>query len=91
MADFRFFINRQGPRGPQGLKGEKGDPGNTFTVSEGVNTPTEYTLIFDGGDGNQFETDNLRNPIVDRGGTYVRYDRDNVVQYIGEPDMAVID
>lgn len=91
MADFRFFINRQGPRGPQGLQGEKGDPGNTFTVSEGVNTPTEYTLIFDGGDGNQFETDNLRNPIVDRGGTYVRYDRDNVVQYIGEPDMAVID
>lgn len=91
MADFRFFINRQGPRGPQGLQGEKGDPGNTFTVSEGVNTPTEYTLIFDGGDGNQFETDNLRNPIVDRGGTYVRYDRDNVTQYIGEPDMAVID
>ena len=91
MADFRFFINRQGPRGPQGLQGEKGDPGNTFTVSEGVNTPTEYTLIFDSGDGNQFETDNLRNPIVDRGGTYVRYDRDNVTQYIGEPDMAVID
>lgn len=91
MVDFRFFINRTGPRGPQGLQGEKGDPGNTFTVSEGVNTPTEYTLIFDGGDGNQFETDNLRNPIVDRGGTYVRYDRDNVVQYIGEPDMAVID
>lgn len=91
MADFRYYINRTGPRGPQGLQGEKGDPGNTFTVSEGVNTPTEYTLIFDGGDGNQFETDNLRNPIVDRGGTYVRYDRDNVTQYIGEPDMAVID
>lgn len=86
MADFRYFLNRQGVPGTPGEKGEKGDPGNTPTISEGTNTATEYTLIFDSGNGNQFETGNLRNPVEDRGGTYLRWDGET--QYLGAIDEA---
>lgn len=86
MVDFRYFLNRQGVPGTPGEKGEKGDPGNTPTISEGTNTATEYTLIFDSGNGNQFETGNLRNPVEDRGGTYLRWDGET--QYLGAIDEA---
>ena len=86
MVDFRYFLNRQGVPGTPGEKGEKGDPGNTPTISEGTNTATEYTLIFDSGNGNQFETGNLRNPVEDRGGTYLRWDGE--IQYLGAIDEA---
>ena len=87
MVDFKFFLNRQGPQGIQGPQGEKGEKGDSITISQGTNTPTTYTLIFDKGDGNTFETDNLRYPLEDRGGTYVRWDG-GTTQYLGDPDYA---
>lgn len=88
MVDFQYFINRTGPQGIQGLPGEKGDDGKTPVAREGTNTSTTYTVIFDSGDGNVFETANLRPTIEDRGGTTLRYDRDEDVQYLGEPTAA---
>ena len=88
MVDFYYYLNRQGAKGAQGEKGEAGKDGTTPTVSVGTNTSTEYTLIFDSGDGNTFETDNLRAPVVDMGGTYLRFNRDTSTQYIGNPDTA---
>ena len=88
MVDFQYFINRTGPQGIQGLPGEKGDDGKTPVAKEGTNTSTTYTVIFDSGDGNVFETANLRPTIEDRGGTTLRYDRDEDVQYLGEPTAA---
>ena len=88
MADFQFFLNRQGPRGPQGYKGDKGDDGSTPVPRTGINTPIETTVIFDTGDGNHYETPNLKYPIEDRGGNVVMLDRDNETQYYGTPDQA---
>ena len=88
MADFQFFLNRQGPRGPQGYKGDKGDVGKTPVPRTGTNTPIETTVIFDTGDGNPYETPNLKYPIEDRGGNMVMLDRANETQYYGTPDQA---
>ena len=88
MVDFQYYINRQGPQGIQGLQGEKGDDGKTPVARQGTNNATTYTVIFDSGDGNVFETANLRPAIADRGGTTLRYDRVNLTQYLGEPDEA---
>lgn len=88
MADFQFFLNRQGPRGPQGLKGDKGDDGKTPVPRTGTNTPIETTVIFDTGDGNPYETPNLKYPIEDRGGNMVMLDRTDSTQYYGTPDQA---
>lgn len=87
-ADFNYYLNRQGAPGLQGEKGDKGDKGDSITVSTGVNTPTEYTLIFDKGDGNSFETGNLKYPMRDDGGTYLRYDRTNNTVVLGYPNIA---
>ena len=88
MADFHFYLNRQGAKGEKGDKGDKGDTGNTPIPSTGTNTPTEYTIIWDLGDGNSFETGNLKQPTVDQGGTTLRYDRANDQIILGEPDLA---
>ena len=87
-ADFNYYLNRQGAPGLQGEKGDKGDKGDSITVSTGVNTPTEYTLIFDKGDGNSFETGNLKYPMRDDGGSYLRYDRTNNTVVLGYPNIA---
>lgn len=87
-ADFQFFLNRQGPRGPKGFTGDKGDDGKTPVPRTGTNTPIETTVIFDTGDGNPYETPNLKYPIEDRGGNMVMLDRDNSTQYYGTPDQA---
>lgn len=72
MADFRWFLNRQGI---QGRKGEKGDTGFSPTISVGTDTLDEYKLII-ANESNSFETPNLRGNIniQDNGGTYLRYD-----------------
>lgn len=90
-ADFQFFLNRQGPRGPQGYKGDKGDDGKTPVPRTGTNTPIETTVIFDTGDGNPYETPNLKYPIEDRGGNIIMLDRNNSTQYYGTPDQATDD
>lgn len=84
MVDFRYYINRQGPRGQQGAKGEQG---YSPQVIVGKNTPSEFTLKVINEDGS-FETENLKAVPEDRGGTYVRYDKDTYQEYIGDPDFA---
>lgn len=88
MADFNYFLNRQGPRGIQGEKGEKGNDGNTPTFYAGVDSGTQYTLIIDMGDGNTFETSNLMPTFVNTGGTYLRYDTVNNRYVSAQADMA---
>lgn len=87
-ADFQFYLNRTGPRGPKGYKGDKGDDGKTPVPRTGTNTPIETTVIFDTGDGNPYETPNLKYNIEDRGGNMVMLDRINETQYYGTPDQA---
>lgn len=84
MVDFRFFLNRQGPRGQQGVKGEQG---YSPQITVGKNTASEFTLKIINEDGS-FETENLKVVPEDRGGTYVRYDRNTYQEYIGDPDFA---
>ncbi|MBQ2350098.1 MAG: hypothetical protein II393_02360 [Cytophagales bacterium] len=88
MADFNFHLNRQGPVGKKGEKGEKGKDGNTPIFSEGTNTATEYTLLIDYGDGNIGQTGNLRPPVTNEGGTYVRYNTQTGTYEINEADIA---
>lgn len=91
MADFNFKLNRQGPQGPKGDQGEKGDNGNTPIFSEGVNTPTEYTLLIDYGNGSVGQTGNLRPPTVNNGGTYLRYNVAEGQYEIDDADKADLD
>lgn len=88
MADFHYYLNRQGPKGEKGDTGEKGADGKTPTFYTGTNTDLIYTLIIDSGDGNTFETGNLKTPIDNRGGTYLRYDQMTGIQYTGPADSA---
>lgn len=83
-ANFNFFLNRQGPRGPQGIQGPQGfspvvsveeDVGNTFTLRV---TNQDSSFV----------TSNLREHKEDRGGDYVRYDREGQLMYFGNPDFA---
>nr|DAU25141.1 MAG TPA: Lower baseplate protein N-terminal domain [Caudoviricetes sp.] len=84
MVDFKYFLNRQGPRGQQGVKGEQG---YSPQITVGKNTASEFTLKIINEDGS-FETENLKVVPEDRGGTYVRYDRNTYQEYIGDPDFA---
>ncbi|MBP5596335.1 MAG: hypothetical protein J6Y02_13190 [Pseudobutyrivibrio sp.] len=91
MVDFNFRLNRQGPQGPKGDQGEKGDNGNTPIFSEGVNTPTEYTLLIDYGNGSVGQTGNLRPPTENNGGTYLRYNVTEGQYEIDDADKADLD
>lgn len=84
MVDFRYYLNRQGPRGQQGVKGEQG---YSPQITVGKNTASEFTLKIINEDGS-FETENLKVVPEDRGGTYIRYDRNTYQEYIGDPDFA---
>ena len=83
-AKFNFYLNRQGPRGQ---KGEKGDPGFSPSITVNTDTADEYTLLIQN-EYDSFVTDNIRPTYDDRGGTYVRVDRTNNVQYFGSADIA---
>ena len=56
MADFQFYLNRQGVRGAKGVKGDKGD---SPIVSVNKHTTNEYVLQIDNPDGTQIITPNL--------------------------------
>lgn len=83
-AKFNFYLNRQGARGQ---KGEKGDPGFSPSITVNTDTADEYTLLIQN-EYDNFVTDNIRPTYDDRGGTYVRVDRANNVQYFGSADIA---
>ena len=83
-AKFNFYLNRQGARGQ---KGEKGDPGFSPSITVNTDTADEYTLLIQN-EYDSFVTDNIRPTYDDRGGTYVRVDRANNVQYFGSADIA---
>ena len=87
MAEFRYFLNRQGVRGPQGPQGEKGFSPD---ISVEKDTLSEYVLRITN-EGGYFLTANLREHKEDRGGTYIRYDRDTGVMYTGDADPATTD
>lgn len=86
-ANFNFYLNRSGPRGQ---KGEKGDQGFSPSITTNTNTADEYTLLIQN-EYDSFVTDNIRPTYDDRGGTYVRVDRTNNVQYFGSADIATTD
>ena len=89
MAEFNFFLNRQGI---QGRKGEKGDTGFSPTISVGTDTLDEYKLII-ANESNSFETPNLRGNIniSDNGGTYLRYDTETKQISAQNMDAATAD
>ena len=87
MAEFRYFLNRQGVRGPQGPQGEKGFSPD---ISVEKDTLSEYVLRITN-EGGYFLTANLREHKEDRGGTYIRYDRATGVMYTGDADPATTD
>ena len=87
MAEFRYFLNRQGVRGPQGPQGEKGFSPD---ISVEKDTLSEYVLRITN-EGGYFLTANLREHKEDRGGTYIRYDRGAGVMYAGDADPATTD
>lgn len=74
MADFQFYLNRQGVRGAKGVKGDKGD---SPIVSVNKHTINEYVLQIDNPDGTQIITPNLvgQQIVVNTAGDFVKYDR----------------
>lgn len=86
MAEFRYFLNRQGVRG---AKGDKGEKGFSPVITEKENTKESYVLhIQNETDDTSFDTPNLKEGLVpeDLGGTYVKLNRDTGKQYYGNID-----
>ena len=86
MADFNFYLNRQGI---QGRKGDKGDTGFTPTISVSEQTLNSYKLKITN-EYNEFETPNLIGNlgVTDNGGTYLRYNPSTGTVSTGEIDGA---
>ena len=86
MADFNFYLNRQGI---QGRKGDKGDAGFTPTISVSEQTLNSYKLKITN-EYNEFETPNLIGNlgVTDNGGTYLRYNPSTGTVSTGEIDGA---
>lgn len=86
MAEFRYFLNRQGVRG---AKGDKGEKGFSPVITEKENTKESYILhIQNETDDTSFDTPNLKEGLVpeDLGGDYVKLNRDTGRQYYGNID-----
>lgn len=85
MANFNFFLNRQGVRGN---KGEQGEQGYSPRITVKTETAAEYVLNVQNEDGS-FDTPNLRgNAIENLGGTYIRFNQDTEQMYTGYADTA---
>ena len=85
MVDFKFYLNKQGPKGAQG---DKGDQGFSPVISVDTNTAAEYKLLITN-ETSSFTTDNLRGTAVDdQGGTYMRYNTTTQSMYAGNPNYA---
>ena len=86
MADFQFYLNRQGIRGLQGVKGDQGD---SPIITVQTETPNEYILKITNPDGTELISPNLRgNKININEGTYVRYNTDTGELYTSTADGA---
>lgn len=86
MADFQFYLNRQGIRG---LPGVKGDPGDSPIITVQSETPNEYILKITNPDGTELISPNLRgNKININEGTYVRYNTETGELYTSTADGA---
>lgn len=86
MADFKWYLNRQGVRG---AKGDKGEKGFSPVITEKENTKESYVLhIQNETDDTSFDTPNLKEGLVpeDLGGNYVKLNRDTGRQYYGNID-----
>ena len=85
MADFNFYLNRQGVKGN---KGEKGETGFAPIVEVAEDTAASYKLRIIT-DTDTLETPNLRGSAVDDlGGTYMRYDSETQKMYAAAADTA---
>ena len=86
MADFYYYLNRQGIRGLQGVKGDQGD---SPIITVQTETPNEYVLKITNPDGTELISPNLRgNKININEGTYVRYNTDTGELYTSNADGA---
>ena len=86
MADFNYFLNRQGIRGLQGIKGDQGD---SPIITVQTETPNEYILKITNPDGTELISPNLRgNKININEGTYVRYNTETGELYTSTADGA---
>lgn len=86
MADFQFYLNRQGIRGLQGVKGDQGD---SPIITVQTETPNEYILKITNPDGTELISPNLRgNKININEGTYVRYNTETGELYTSTVDGA---
>lgn len=86
MANFSFYLNRQGVRG---LPGVKGDPGDSPIITVQTETPNEYILKITNPDGTELISPNLRgNKININQGTYVRYNTETGELYTSTADGA---
>ena len=85
MADFNFYLNRQGVKG---RKGDQGEQGFSPIITVKTQTASEYVLNVQNEDGS-FDTPNLRgNAIENNGGNYVRYNPVTEEMYTGYADYA---
>lgn len=86
MADFEWYLNRQGARGQ---KGEKGDTGEAVSIEVVADTANEYILKFVSASG-ETVTPNLRGTLIDTAeeGTYVRYNPETQEVYTSDIEMA---
>lgn len=90
MADFNWYLNRQGLRG---LTGEKGDQGFSpyFTVEE--STANQYRLRVHN-ENDSFVTENLRGNAIEirnPDGNYIKYDHTTGDFYVDDADYATVD
>jgi len=90
MADFNWYLNRQGLRG---LTGEKGDQGFSpyFTVEE--STANQYRLRVHN-ENDSFVTENLRGNAIEirnPDGNYIKYDHETGDFYVDDADYATVD
>lgn len=86
MADFQFYLNRQGIRGLQGVKGDQGD---SPIITVQTETPDEYILKITNPDGTELISPNLRGSKINiNEGTYVRYNTKTGELYTSTADGA---
>lgn len=58
MANFNYYLNRQGSSGRQGVKGDKGEAGYSPYIDIKSNTPTEFIMTIHN-ETESFDTPNL--------------------------------